>query len=156
MAGGRPTLYNDTIANKAREYIKNYQEYGHAMPSIVGMAVALNVGKSTLYDWANTEGNKFSDILAECMDNQELVLFNNALTNQFNATIAKLALGKHGYSEKTETNHSGTLGLEAYELTETERSARIAALLNQGRARRDGEADNARGTEVDTARGAAE
>jgi len=34
------------------------------------------------------------------------------------------------------------LTLEAYELTDTERSARIAALLDQARSRRNGESDN--------------
>jgi phage terminase small subunit len=60
-------------------------------------------------------------------------------------------LGKHLalFTDKTEV--TGTIGIEAYELTETERSARIAALLNQGRSRRDGKADNSGSAEVDTA-----
>lgn len=48
------------------------------------------------------------------------------------------------------------LEIAAYELTTTERSARIAALLNEGRSRRDGEADNAGSAEVDATGGAAD
>ena len=61
-------------------------------------------------------------------------------------------IGRHlaMFTDKKEL--SGSIGIEAYDLTETERSARIAALLNRGRARRDGEADNSGGSEVDTAR----
>ena len=60
-------------------------------------------------------------------------------------------LGKHlaMFTEKKEV--SGTIGIEAYELSETERSARITALLNQGRVRRDAQADNPRDAEVDAA-----
>lgn len=107
---GRPTKYCDEIVQKARDYITNYKDHEHAMPSIVGMAIVLNISKSTLYDWADQEGNAFSDILDECMDNQELTLFNNALTNQFNASIAKLALGKHGYHDKADNTIAGPGG----------------------------------------------
>jgi len=110
MPAGRPTKYNEEIVGKAREYITNYQEHGHAMPSIVGMAVVLNVAKSTLYDWAEDEEKEFSDILDECMDNQELVLFNQALMNEFNSSIAKLALGKHGYHDKVDSTLSNPNG----------------------------------------------
>jgi len=48
------------------------------------------------------------------------------------------------------------LEIAAYELTQTERSARIAALLNQGRSRRDGEADNSGSSEVDASGGASD
>ena len=110
MSGGRPTKYCDEIVKQARDYITNYESHDHAMPSIVGMAIVLKVSKSTLYDWADQEGNAFSDILDECMDNQELTLFNNALTNKFNPTIAKLALGKHGYHDKADNTLAGPGG----------------------------------------------
>ena len=65
-------------------------------------------------------------------------------------------LGKHLglFVEKREI--SGTVGIEAYELSETERSARIAALLDGARSRRDGEADNDECASVDPAGGPAE
>jgi hypothetical protein len=109
MAGGRPTKYSREMVDKARAYITNYKEvHGHMIPSIVGMAVVLNVGKSTLYDWANDDEKEFSDILDECMSHQEVKLFNGGLSSEFNSSIVKLALGKHGYSDKVEqdTLHS--------------------------------------------------
>jgi len=108
---GRPTEYTDELAQSALDYIDGgYEEEGHAIPSIVGMAAVLNRGKSTLYDWSNIEDHPFSDILARCMEKQEMVLFNKGLTNTFNASIVKLALGKHGYSDKQATEHSGPDG----------------------------------------------
>ena len=46
------------------------------------------------------------------------------------------------YGDKLTTDHTGSIGIESYELSETERSARIAALLDGARSRRDGAVDN--------------
>ena len=107
---GRPTIHTPELEQAAKEYIENYQEHGHAMPSIVGMSIVLKIAKSTLYDWASQEGNIFSDILDDCMAAQELTLFNNGLNNTFNAAITKLALGKHGYHDKQDNTLSAPDG----------------------------------------------
>ncbi len=107
---GRPSKYTPEIVEQARLYIQNYAEHGHAIPSIVGMAVVIGISKSTLYDWSDQEGNEFSDILDECMDNQEVKLMNGGLSGDFNASIAKLALGKHGYSDKADNTLTGSDG----------------------------------------------
>lgn len=110
MAGGRPTIQTPELEVQAREYIENYAEHDHAMPSIVGMSIVIKVTKSTLYDWAKLENNEFTYILAECMAKQELTLFNNGLNNTFNAAITKLALGKHGYHDKQDNTLSAPDG----------------------------------------------
>lgn len=56
---------------------------------------------------------------------------------------------KENWRDVQGREHSGDMSIAGYELSETERSARIAALLNQGRSRRDGETDNAGNSEVD-------
>lgn len=108
---GRPTDYTDDLAVKAREYINGgYEEHGHAMPSIVGLARVLNRARSVLYGWKNTEGHDFSDILEECMEAQQEILLSKGLTNTYNATIVKLALGKHGYHDKADNTLSAPDG----------------------------------------------
>ena len=42
--------------------------------------------------------------MSETNQNQELTLLNGSLTSGLNANIAKLVLGKHGYSDKQETD----------------------------------------------------
>ena len=74
------------------------------------MAVVLGVAKSTLYKWAEDESTGFSDTLALCNDQQEIKLLNGGLTNTFNATIVKLALANHGYSDKQQTELTGANG----------------------------------------------
>jgi len=101
---GRHTTWSEEMEALAEDYIKNYVNYGHPLPSVVGMAVALKVGKTTLYRWAEEERGKFRDTLAQCSDAQHVVLLHKGLTNEFNATIVKLALSNHGYSEKTSTD----------------------------------------------------
>lgn len=100
MAGGRPTKYNEEMVQQAKDYIINYAEHEHIIPSIVGMSLVLKVNKSTLYEWASDPDKEFSAILDECMATQEIKLFNGGLTGSFNSAIAKLALGKHGYSDR--------------------------------------------------------
>lgn len=110
MPGGRPTKYNAKIVADAKHYIENYEEYGDVIPSIVGMACELKINKSTLYDWADDPEKEFSTILAHCMSKQERVLFQKGLTNDFNATIVKLALGKHGYKDQSSNEQTGKGG----------------------------------------------
>ena len=107
MPAGRPTLYSDEIVQQAWDYVDNYADHGHAVPSVVGLCKVLNRGKSTLYDWAQDPEKEISDILAAINENQELVTFNKALCGEYNASIAKLLLGKHGYHDKQDTNHGG-------------------------------------------------
>jgi len=114
--GGRPTKLTPEMFEKADHYIEHYEsEYGHATPSAVGMAVVLNVAKSTLYKWAEDENNGFSDTLAKCNDWQEFTLNDKGLKNEVNPTIAKLALANFGYSDSIDNKHSGLVG--TYDLT---------------------------------------
>lgn len=108
---GRPTDYSDELAEQAMKYIEGgYDDEGHAIPSVVGLASVLNRAKSTLYRWAQKEGHPFCDILELCMEKQEQVLFSKGLTNDFNASIVKLALGKHGYHDKQDQTLTGPNG----------------------------------------------
>lgn len=105
MAGGRPTKYSEEAVETAEDYIVNFSDYGDAIPSVVGLAVALKTHRDTIYAWAKEEGKEaFSDIVKRLSTNQERRLLNGGLDNSFNPTIAKLLLGKHGYSDKQETD----------------------------------------------------
>jgi len=98
----RPTNLTDEVIEKARSYVDNYHKYGHAVPSVVGLCKVIDRARSTVYLWASEEDNEFSDILESINENQELVTFNQALLGEYNASIAKLLLGKHGYTDKQE------------------------------------------------------
>ena len=111
MPAGRPTKYTPAIAKKARDYNENYQEkYGDVIPSIVGMADALELSRSTLYLWAEDKEHEFSDILERCNVKQEKILINKGLIGDFQSSMAKLLLVKHGYHDKQETALTGPGG----------------------------------------------
>jgi len=100
---GRPTKYTEDMLDKAHEYISGgYKDLSHAIPSVVGLAIHLNIAKSTLYLWAENKDHPFSDMLAFSNDSQELSLINGGLSGDLNPTISKLVLAKHGYAEKQE------------------------------------------------------
>jgi hypothetical protein len=106
---GRPTLYSDIMHQSAIDYIEGgYEKEKHPFPSAVGMAVTLNVAKSTLYQWADDNRNgkhgQFSDTLDQCNDYQELNVMNGSITNVLNPTISKLVLANFGYHDKQDIN----------------------------------------------------
>lgn len=105
MTMGRPTDYSEELLADVRYYLKNYEAEGDKIPSVAGLSAYLGIARSTIYDWASQEDKKdFSDILEDILSEQEKVLLNKGLTGDFNSTITKLVLSKHGYSEKTETD----------------------------------------------------
>ncbi len=108
MKRGRPTKYGDHILEGARDYLANFAKHGDVIPSIAGLSVALGIGRKTLYEWRNHEARAdFSHILAQILVEQERTLLNKGLNGEFNSNIVKLALGKHGYSEKQDLYATG-------------------------------------------------
>lgn len=108
---GRPTKYSQEMVDKAQDYLENYTDYDQVIPSEAGLALHLELARSTVQDWGKHEDKKvFSGILRSIQAKQEVVLVNSGLTGAFNSAIAKLALGKHGYSEKQDQTLSGIDG----------------------------------------------
>ena len=104
MAGGRPTDYSDELVQKAWDYLNDYETiYGHGIPSHLGLCEVLNIGKTTLYRWAEDEAKEIRAILDTCSAKQHNVLIAKGLNGTFNASLAKLVLGKHGYHDRVES-----------------------------------------------------
>jgi hypothetical protein len=107
MSTGRPSKLTETMWKKIDSYMKDYN--GEHVPTTAGLADFLKVSRSTVYYWGDNN-DRFSDILDRIQTIQEKLLINNSLVGEFNATIAKLMLGKHGYSEKSQQEISGPNG----------------------------------------------
>lgn len=115
--GGRPTTYSDEMAKDAWDYVQQFaNDEGKGenlkvnLPTIEGLALFLGISRSTLYLWQK-EHSQFSDIIETLQQKQASVLINNGLSGNYNPTIAKVLLTKHGYTDKQEidqkTEHSG-------------------------------------------------
>ena len=99
----RPTKYSTALLEKAQHYLDHYEEYDEVIPSAVGLALVLNITRSTLYEWVKDDNKKeFSHILDNINKKQEQVLLKNGLNNKFNSNITKLVLGKHGYHDRAQ------------------------------------------------------
>jgi len=117
---GRPSEYTDDILIKAKEYIDSctdeIDEYHKTrgdksdgyerlirvkLPTIEGLAVHLGIGRTTLYEWKE-KFPQFACIIEELQAIQADRLINNGMSGDYNPTIAKVLLSKHGYREGIE------------------------------------------------------
>lgn len=112
MAGGRPSKYDEEMLAMAKAYVDSGGEVGDdAVPTIAGLAVYCGIARDTVYAWASEpEKQEFSDIVEKLMATQEKQLLNGGLRGTLNASITKLALAKHGYTDKQETTLQGVGG----------------------------------------------
>ena len=100
--------YSQEIYEKAKKYLDNYESHGHAFPSEVGLADVLDVSVSTVQNWGNDKRKSdFLGILEKIKAKQEIVAWRKGLTGEYNASLCKLLLGKHGYSDKVDQNNTG-------------------------------------------------
>lgn len=112
---GCPSKLTNELIAKAKEYLYGgYKENeGQVIPSIAGLACYLGIARSTVYEYGKQDsdlGREFSDTLDGIMAFQEMKLINSGLAGDFNATITKLMLVNHGYSEKQEVDHQSSDG----------------------------------------------
>lgn len=126
MAGGRPTLYTKELLEKAREYLSQCEDIEEQeltgvsakgtelfktklkvdLPTIEGLAYFLQVNRDTIYEWEK-EHPEFSDIIADLRAKQAQELINKGLSGDYNPTIAKVLLTKHGYREGIDQTSDG-------------------------------------------------
>jgi len=105
---GRPSQLAETL-EKAKEYLYGgYEAVGEVIPSIAGLACYTEKGRNNIYEYAK-QSEEFQNILDGIMKLQESKLLNEGLKGNFNSTITKLILTKHGYSDKQEVAASVTL-----------------------------------------------
>lgn len=100
---GRPTKYSDEVQETADHYAQNFVEYGDPVPSVAGLADALDVARRTIYGWSEKH-ERFLHTLERIENRQHKFLVSGGLTNEFNAGITKLMLHNHGYSDKMATD----------------------------------------------------
>jgi len=133
MPAGRPSEYSNEVLEIANAYLDNFKlEHQHAIPSLVGLAKILRKSRECLYNWARDEDKKeFSDILEQINTYQEFELINGGLTGELNSNITKLALGKHGYSDKADTTIANPDGSNIEVSTDIEIARKLAFVLDK-------------------------
>ena len=109
----RPTKLTKEMAAKAVKYLdiecKMGGLYFGDLPQVAGLAIYLDVARATLYEWAGLDtplGKQFSDIMERVSAEQEYKLVGKGLKGEYNSTITKLMLTKHGYVDRAEVDQT--------------------------------------------------
>ncbi len=121
----RPTILTEELKEKARLYLeecKDEETEFHKtrgeksdgferlvkvkLPTIEGLALYLGTSRDILYDW-EVKDEEFSYIMKDLRAKQADMLISNGLSGDYNPTIAKVLLTKHGYREGTELSGEG-------------------------------------------------
>jgi hypothetical protein len=111
MPAGRPTDYTPELIEKAWAYANGgWEEVGDPVPSVAGLACEIGVRRETCHAWAKDETKEFSNILRKIAETQERQLVKGGLGGNFNASITKMMMTKHGYSDRVETDHTSSDG----------------------------------------------
>ncbi|MBT0725422.1 hypothetical protein HH682_13535 [Rosenbergiella sp. S61] len=106
---GRPSKLAESI-EKAKEYLMGgFEAVGDVVPSVAGLACYLGISRSTAQEYAK-DNVEFSGTLEAIKTLQENKLINKGLIGDFNATITKLMLANHGYSDKAEIDNKSSDG----------------------------------------------
>jgi hypothetical protein len=118
----RPTDYSEEILAKAEEYLNSCEDKEieeekkegwityrtkAKLPTIEGLALYLRINRDTVYEWCKVH-QEFADIISDLRAEQADRLINSGLSGDYNPTIAKVLLTKHGYREGLE--HTGDEG----------------------------------------------
>jgi hypothetical protein len=147
--GGRPLTYSKDIIKKAKEYVDKCEDEEYErirtegpasttyelklkvnLPTIEGLALYLEVNRDTIYDWER-KYKEFSDILGKLRAKQAKCLIDNGLSGDYNPTIAKVLLTKHGYREGSEL--TGKDGKDITLLSEEQINTLKEKLLNESK-----------------------
>lgn len=136
-AGGRPLEYNfDELKPKIEQYLEScvdvYNEdtkrYDVKLPTIEGLSLALDIAKVTVFDWED-KYPEFSYFIDKLRAKQAEKLLNKGLSGDYNPTISKVLLTKHGYREGIEnTGKDGERLIP--EVVTQEQKTELLSLLN--------------------------
>ena len=118
----RPRILTSELVDKMKGYLSSYDT---AIPMVAGLSIHSEVSRSSLYSWQDELESKlldnhaledheseFLDILDILGAEQELKLADGGLKGDYNPTISKLLLFKHGHSEKQDIQQDSTLVVE--------------------------------------------
>lgn len=106
---GRPSQLTPELISKAAMYLTDYTSSGDIVPTVAGLACYLDIPRSSIYNYKG-QSNELLDTLEKLEQIQESKLVNGGLLGDFNATIAKLMLSNHGYSEKQVVDNTSSDG----------------------------------------------
>lgn len=104
------TQYVRVVVSHVKKKGKDVPVYGtkksFKFPMLEGLALHLGVHKDTIQEWKKAHAD-FSVLVGDLLSLQAVFLAENGLSGEWNATLAKVFLSKHGYREGIEQMGEG-------------------------------------------------
>lgn len=100
------TLYIQEYVDRQKVDTKSIDHY----PTIEGLALKLDVARSTVYAWAE-QSPEFAKVMARLLNKQAHLLQNLGLSKRYDSGMSRLLLSKHGYIQQTQND--GTIVFNA-------------------------------------------
>ena len=110
--GGRPTKYEDSFIQIAKEYIESCGREATELPTIEGLARTLQVDSDTIVEW-DKNNKEFSVTIKKLKDKQKQQLMNDGMYGgkEVNSTMAIFLLkANHGMIETSRQEITGENG----------------------------------------------
>ena len=100
---GRPRIeVTPEMLAKGRDYLLfGYENQNEVIPTFAGLGCWLGLSKRAVTEIALRDAD-FCDLKEDIQTKQETMLISGGLRSDFNPTISKLVLSKHGYNETLE------------------------------------------------------
>jgi hypothetical protein len=138
---GRPSDFNVEKVEKALWYLDNFAQCDDVIPSVEGLADYLQVCKKTVLNWCEPPANTdelpedrklFLHTLNRIKARQAKITLSGGLNKVFDASISKLILHNHGYSDKQQIDLESPKGTMSPKEIDDKELARRAAFMIQG------------------------
>ena len=107
---GRPKKYTGEVIEQIRQAMEKYIE-GTDVPIVAEFAYQNKIPRFKLYEFAENN-DEFQYTIKGLIDKKEAQLERMCLNGKIDKTMAVFSLKQLGWKDKSETEHTGTVGIK--------------------------------------------
>jgi hypothetical protein len=100
---GPATKYCPELLQAGEDYLENWKELGDAIPQLASLSLYVGASVESMNNWRkHPDKAEFNDLCHRILMAQQQELINRGLTKDHDASLTKLLLRKHGFTDGKE------------------------------------------------------